>query len=183
VLYGGLNMLSQIPILSLLICVPIIGGFLALMTGDDKRANVARWIAVVTALISMALCVPLWINFDTTTYAMQFAEQYEWIPKYGIFYSVGVDGISMPLAVLSTFTTLVVILASWKPIKYRVAQYMAAFLIMQGMMVGAFCALDTVLFYIFWEGMLIPMYLCIGMWGMANRNYASIKFFLFTFLG
>jgi NADH-quinone oxidoreductase subunit M len=114
---------------------------------------------------------------------MQFTETYSWIPQYGMVYSLGIDGIALPMVVLSTFTTLVVVLASWQPIKVRVAQYMATFLIMQGMMVGVFCAMDSILFYIFWEAMLIPMYLCIGMWGMENRTYASIKFFIYTFFG
>jgi len=176
-------MVSHLPILSLLIWLPMLGGVLCLLTGDDKNANKARWIALITSVVTLLLCVPLYTHFDTSTYHMQFSELYHWIPKYGINYDIGVDGISMPMVILSTFTTFVVVLASWKPIKTKVAQYMALFLILQGMMVGVFCALDAVLFYIFWEAMLIPMYLCIGMWGMANKTYASIKFFLYTFFG
>lgn len=176
-------MFQHLPLLSLEIWVPILGGFLALLTGDDKRADTARFIALATSLIGFALSIPLYMGYDASSYAMQFSEYHPWIARYGIYYNLGVDGISLPLIMLTSFTTLVVVLASWKPIKTRVAQYMAAFLIMQGMMVGMFEALDAILFYVFWEGMLIPMYLCIGMWGGANRTYASIKFFLYTFLG
>lgn len=176
-------MFQQLPLLSLEIWLPIVGGALALMTGDDRRANVARLIALFTSIICLALCVPLYLGYDASTSVMQFTEYHPWIARYGIYYSLGVDGISLPLIMLTTLTTLVVVIASWRPINNRVAQYMATFLIMQGMMVGVFAALDAVLFYVFWEGMLIPMYLCIGMWGGENRTYASIKFFLYTFFG
>ncbi|NNM58607.1 MAG: NADH-quinone oxidoreductase subunit M [Legionellales bacterium] len=176
-------MFQNLPLLSLEIWLPILGGIFALMTGDDRRAHTARMIALFTAIICLLLCVPLYLGYDNNSAAMQFTENQPWIAHYGIDYTLGVDGISLPLIMLTTLTTLVVVIASWRPIKTQVAQYMAAFLIMQGMMVGVFAALDAVLFYIFWEGMLIPMYLCIGMWGGANRNYASIKFFLYTFFG
>ena len=176
-------MFSSLPLLSLLIWLPIIGGGIVLLTGDDRNANKARWITLIIAAITMLLCVPLYLGFDTNTYHMQFTELHNWIPQYDVYYSLGVDGISMPMVLLSTFTTFVVVLASWKPIKKNVAQYMALFLIMQGLMVGVFCALDSILFYVFWEAMLIPMYLTIGMWGMENKVYASIKFFIYTFLG
>jgi NADH-quinone oxidoreductase subunit M len=114
---------------------------------------------------------------------MQFQEHFAWIPTYGMYYSLGVDGISMPLIMLTVFTTLLVVLASWQTVHRKVSQYLATFLIMQGMVIGVFAALDSLLFYIFWEGMLIPMYLSIGIWGSENRSYAAIKFFLFTFLG
>lgn len=170
-------------ILSLLIWLPVLGGVLALMTGSDKHPDRARVIALVTSLVSLALCVPLVMNFDTSTYAMQYQVHIPWISAYGIEYSLGVDGISLPMIVLSCFTTVLVILTSWKPITMRVSQFMAAFLIMQGTMIGVFAALDSILFYIFWEAMLIPMYLSIGIWGSSNRSYASIKFFLYTFFG
>lgn len=175
-------MLDQ-SLLSLLIWLPILGGILALLTGDDKNAFQARLIALVTAIVSLILCIPLYMHFNTHTYAMQFEENLPWIHAYHIRYHLGVDGISMPLVILTTLTTLVVILASWHTISVKVAQYMAAFLVMQGMMVGMFCALDSILFYVFWEGMLIPIYISIGVWGSANRSYASIKFFLYTFAG
>lgn len=175
--------MSQLPLLSLLIWLPMLGGVIALFCTGNEHANKARWVALITSLVCLGICFPLWMGFDTTTYAMQYAENYRWIPQYGMVYSLGIDGISLPMVVLSTFTTFVVVLASWQAIKVRVAQYMATFLIMQGMMVGMFCALDSILFYIFWEAMLIPMYLCIGIWGMENRTYASIKFFIYTFFG
>ena len=170
-------------LLSLLIWVPIIGGGLVLFTGSDKNAKQARVIALIISLINLALCVRLLSGFKTNTYAMQFREVVEWIPAYHINYALGVDGISLTLIVLTVFTTFVVVLSSWRVIRVRVAQFMAAFLIMQGLMIGVFAALDSILFYVFWEGMLIPMYLSIGIWGSENRSYASIKFFLYTFLG
>jgi NADH-quinone oxidoreductase subunit M len=171
------------PILSLLIWLPVMGGVLVLFTGGDQHAERARYIALIFSLINMVICVFAYILFDNQTYEMQFTENVTWIASYGIHYALGVDGISLPLIFLTVFTTLLVILASWKTIHRKVAQYLAAFLIMQGMVIGVFAALDSLLFYIFWEGMLIPMYLSIGIWGSENRSYAAIKFFLFTFLG
>lgn len=176
-------MFLQSSLLSILIWLPVVGAVFALMTGDDKNANIARSIAAVVAIINLLLCVPLYLGFDTSTYTMQFREDHLWIRAYQIHYALGVDGISLAMIILTNFTGLLVILAGCNAIKIRVAQYMAAFLIMQGMMIGVFAATDAILFYVFWEGMLIPMYLSIGMWGSANRSYASIKFFLYTFLG
>lgn len=171
-------------ILSLLIWLPMLGGALALASGgDDKHPQRARVIALMTSIICLSLCVPLYMQYDPASAAMQFQEHTVWIRAYDINYSLGVDGVSLPLIILTTFTTLLVILAAWHHIHIRVSQYMAAFLVMQGMMVGTFAALDSILFYTFWEGMLIPMYLSIGIWGSSNRSYASIKFFLYTFLG
>ncbi len=171
------------PILSLMIWLPFLGGILVLFTGGDKNANLARVIALIFSLFNIFLSVLLYKNFDVTTYAMQFQENLNWIPEYGIRYALGVDGIAMPLILLTVFTTLLVVLASWETVHKKVAQYLANFLIMQGMVIGVFASLDSLLFYIFWEGMLIPMYLSIGIWGGDNRSYAAIKFFLFTFLG
>ncbi len=176
-------MFAHWPLLSLLIWVPVIGAILVLFLGGDQFANRARYFALCVSLINIALCIPLYLNFDITTAGMQFREHLFWIPAYGIYYDLGVDGISLPLIMLTAFTTLLVILSSWETIHTKVAQYLATFLIMQGMVIGVFAALDSMLFYIFWEGMLIPMYLSIGIWGSANRSYAAIKFFLFTFLG
>lgn len=170
-------------LLSLLIWLPVLGAVIVLATGGDKNANAARVIASITAIINLALCVPLYLGFDASSYAMQFQEDRLWIEAYKIHYALGVDGISLAMIILTNFTGLLVILAGCQAIKVRVAQYMAAFLIMQGMMIGVFAATDAILFYVYWEGMLIPMYLSIGMWGSVNRNYASIKFFLYTFLG
>jgi len=169
-------------LLSLLIWLPMLGGAFALAAGEQHPQR-ARIIALFTSLLCLALCVPLYVGFVPTTSAMQFQQIIPWISAYGINYAVGVDGISLPLIILTCFTTLLVIMAAWHSIHSRVSQYMAAFLIMQGMMVGTFAALDSILFYAFWEGMLIPMYLSIGIWGGSNRSYASIKFFLYTFFG
>lgn len=170
-------------LLSLLIWLPVLGGITVLLLGDEKHVTRVRFIALAFALVNVALCVPLYTHFDLTSHAMQFQEHFAWIPTYGMYYSLGVDGISMPLIMLTVFTALLVVLASWQTVHRKVSQYLATFLIMQGMVIGVFAALDSLLFYIFWEGMLIPMYLSIGIWGSENRSYAAIKFFLFTFLG
>jgi NADH-quinone oxidoreductase subunit M len=170
-------------LLSLLIWIPMLGGVLTVVAGGDVYPQRARIIALITSLVTLSLSCLLVANFSTERYEMQFQEFYPWIKAYGINYALGVDGISMPLIVLTVFTTLLVVLSAWKTIHVRVAQYMAAFLIMQGMIVGSFASLDSILFYVFWEGMLIPMYLSIGIWGGSNRSYASIKFFLYTFFG
>lgn len=176
-------MLAHWPLLSLEIWLPVIGAILVLLTGNDTHAHRARLIAVITALISVGLCIPLYWNFDIASYAIQFVEYHDWIDAYDIHYALGVDGLSLTLVLLTTFTTLIVILAACQAIKRRVAQYMAAFLVLHGMMIGVFVATDAILFYVFWEAMLIPMYITIGMWGGKNRSYASIKFFLYTFFG
>lgn len=176
-------MLTDFPLLSILIWLPLVGAFLALATGDDRNANVARAIAVTTALLNLLLCIPLYLGFDPGRYDMQWMEDHLWIRVYQIHYMLGIDGISLIMIILTNFTGLLVVIAGCHSIKKRVAQYMAAFLTMQAMIVGVFCAMDAILFYVFWEGMLIPMYLSIGIWGSDNRSYASIKFFLFTFLG
>lgn len=169
-------------LLSILIWLPVVGAIFALVAGD-LHANSARVIATVTATANLLLCIPLYLGFDPNSFAMQFQENHLWISAYKIHYAVGVDGISLAMIILTNFTGLLVILAGCNAIKIRISQYMAAFLIMQGMMIGVFAATDAILFYVFWEGMLIPMYLSIGMWGSSNRSYASIKFFLYTFLG
>lgn len=170
-------------LLSLLIWLPVLGGIIIICISNDKNPNLARYIALIISIISLALCVPLYLHFDLHTYHMQFVENISWISAYHIHYHLGVDGISMPMVILTIFTTLIVVLASWNVIQTKVAQYMAAFLIMQGMMIGMFCALDAILFYVFWEGMLIPIYISIGVWGSKNRSYAAVKFFLYTFVG
>jgi len=170
-------------LLSVLIWLPIVGGVFVLLTGEDTNPNSSRYLTLFTVLLSLLLCYPLFRNFDTNSLSMQFAEDYSWMPSLGISYSLGIDGLSLLLIVLSIFTNLIVILATWHSIKTRVSQYLAAFLIMQGLLVGVFAATDAILFYIFWEATLIPMYLIIGIWGSDNRIYAAIKFFLYTFLG
>lgn len=175
--------LEQFPILTALVWLPLLGAVLCVLTGSDKNANIARGIAVVIALLCLLLCIPLYLAFDPSRYDMQFIEDHAWITAYQIRYTLGIDGISLVMVILTNFTGLLVVIAGCHTIKLRVSQYMAAFLTLQGMIVGVFCALDAILFYVFWEGMLIPMYLSIGIWGSENRSYASIKFFLFTFFG
>lgn len=173
-------MVNSLPLLSLAVWVPILGGLLVLATGEGART---RHLALAVSVITFLLTIPLFSGFDTATHLMQFQEKAAWIPVFNINYHLGVDGISMPLILLTSFTTMLVVIAGWEVIEYKIAQYMAAFLIMEGLMIGVFAALDAVLFYVFWEGMLIPMFLIIGIWGGPRRVYATIKFFLYTFLG
>ncbi len=170
-------------LLSILIWLPIIGGLLVLGTGDDRGAPIARKLGIGFSVVTFLASLPLYTGFDRATAAMQFVERTTWVETYHIEYFLGVDGISMPLILLTTFLTIIVMIAALTSVKQRVAQYVGAFLIMEGLMVGVFSALDAILFYVFWEAMLIPMYLIIGIWGGANRVYASIKFFLYTLLG
>lgn len=170
-------------LLNLLIWLPILGGVFVLLTGDDNNPNISRYLSLFTVLLCLIMCVPLVSGFDLQTFGMQYIEDIPWMPALGINYSLGIDGLSLLLIVLSIFTNLIVILATWDSITKRVAQYLSAFLIMQGLLVGVFSAMDAILFYIFWEATLIPMYLIIGIWGSDNRVYAAIKFFLYTFLG
>ncbi len=178
-------MFADWPLLSLVIWLPIFGGMWVLLSGSNDRAQYARLIALLVSVVTFLVSIPLWTGFERGTAAMQFVEKGEqaWIPAFNIYYHLGIDGISMPLILLTTFATVLVVLAGWKSITRRVAQYMAAFLIMEGLMIGVFAALDAALFYVFWEAMLIPMFLIIGIWGGERRVYATIKFFLYTFAG
>ncbi len=176
-------MLADLPLLSLVIWTPIIGGLLVLFFSKDEQAPLARVIALAVAVLTFLLTIPLWTGFDKSTYQMQFVEYASWIPAFNINYHLGVDGISMPLILLTAFSTVLVVIAAWEVIKYKPAQYLSAFLIMDGLMIGVFSALDSILFYVLWEAMLIPMFLIIGIWGGERRVYATIKFFLYTFLG
>lgn len=175
-------MIADLPILSATIWLPILGGALVLMSGD-KAPNVSRWGALITAVLTFLVSIPLYTGFDPSTAQMQFVEKVDWIPMFDVYYYLGVDGISMPLILLTTFISILVVIAGWEVIQYKPSQYMAAFLIMEGVMVGVFAALDAMLFYVFWEAMLIPMFIIIGVWGGPRRVYATIKFFLYTFLG
>jgi NADH-quinone oxidoreductase subunit M len=170
-------------LLSLVIWTPLIGGVLVLATGGDERAPIARKIALAFSVVTFLFSLSLYSGFDKTTAAMQFIERAPWISTFNIFYHLGIDGIALPFILLTTFLTVIVVIAGWQIIQVKVAQYMAAFLIMEGLMIGVFSALDAILFYVFWEGMLIPMFLIIGIWGGPNRIYATIKFFLFTLIG
>ena len=169
-------------LLSLLIWVPILGGAATLLFGDH-RAGQARLFALLVSLVALGLCLPLLSGFDPTSAAMQFSESHAWIPSFHIGYNLGVDGISVALIALTALTTVLVLLGAWTSIDRRVAQYFASFLILEGLMIGVFSAVDSLLFYVFFEGMLIPMFIIIGVWGGPRRVYASVKFFLYTFLG
>lgn len=171
------------PILSLVIWTPIIGGLFLLAFANKDNASNTRLIALLISILTFLLSIPLYSDFDTSTAVMQFSEMTPWISSFNINYHLGIDGISMPLIVLTTFMTVIVVIAGWEVIKDKVEQYMAAFLIMEGLMIGVFAALDAALFYVFWEAMLIPMFIVIGVWGGENRVYATIKFFLYTFFG
>jgi len=155
---------------------------LLLLIGE-RNAAAARWIAIGATVATFVVSVILWRDFDTTTAAMQFVEREPWIGAFNTWYHLGVDGISMPLIVLTAFITPLVVIAGWTVIEKRPAQYLAAFLILEGLMIGVFAALDAMLFYVLWEAMLIPMFVIIGVWGGPRRVYATVKFFLYTFLG
>ena len=176
-------MAFEFPIISVAIWLPIIFGILVLATGDDSNARLARILAMTGSVLGFLVTIPLYTGFARDTSDMQFVEKHEWITRFNIHYHLGVDGISVLFILLTAFFTPIVVLAGWRVIEKRVAQYMASFLIMSGVMIGVFASLDAVLFYVFWEAMLIPMFLIIGVWGGANRVYAAVKFFLYTLLG
>ncbi|MGH8743712.1 MAG: NADH-quinone oxidoreductase subunit M [Burkholderiales bacterium] len=171
------------PLLSLAVWLPVLFGLLVLATGGDHNAGKARWIALAGALLGFLVTLPLYGKFDAEVAGMQFVELRPWIARFNVHYHLGVDGISVLFILLNSFMTLLVVISSWRVIESRVAQYMATFLFMAGMVNGVFCALDAVLFYVFFESMLIPMFLIIGVWGGPDRVYAAIKFFLYTLLG
>jgi NADH-quinone oxidoreductase subunit M len=176
-------MLFGLPLLSLVIWVPIIAGIVVMASGPDRNAQTSRWLALAGAVLGLLVALPLWSAFDAAGSGFQLQEQRAWIPSYNIQYHLGIDGISLLLILLNSFTTVLVVLAGWKVIESRVAQYMAAFLLLSGLMNGVFCALDAALFYVFFEATLIPMFVIIGVWGGPNRVYAAVKFFLYTLLG
>jgi NADH-quinone oxidoreductase subunit M len=169
-------------LLSVLIWLPIVAGVLILVLGE-RNIVAGRWIALVATIVTLLLSLPLIANFNTGTADLQFLESWAWIPRFHANYALGLDGISLPLVVLTAFITIFVVIAGWNVIEVRAAQYFAAFLIMEGLMIGVFSATDALLFYFFWEAMLIPMFLIIGIWGGPRRVYATLKFFLYTFLG
>ncbi|MEQ1836039.1 MAG: NADH-quinone oxidoreductase subunit M [Candidatus Nitrotoga sp.] len=176
-------MIFGFPLLSVAIWLPIIFGVLVLATGNDRNAPLARVIALVGSILGFLVTIPLYVDFDKMTSAMQFVELRDWVTHFNIHYHLGVDGISVLFVLLNSFFTPLVVIAGWKVIEKRVAQYLAAFLIMSGLVNGVFASLDAVLFYVFWEAMLIPMFIIIGIWGGPNRVYAAVKFFLYTFFG
>jgi NADH-quinone oxidoreductase subunit M len=171
------------PLLSIAIWLPIVSGALLLAFGRDDRAEAVRWAALVASVASFVVTIPLVTGFDLGTAAMQFVEKHAWIARFNVSYALGVDGISVWFVLLTAFTTPIVVISAWQVIEERVNQYMAAFLILSGLLVGVFCALDGLLFYVFFEATLIPMYLIIGVWGGPRRVYAAFKFFLYTLAG
>ena len=173
-------MFFDYPLLSLVVWLPILGGIAVLLNGDNSNT---RPLSLTVALVTLYLSTWLYMGFDISTSDMQFVEYMPWISAYGIHYHLGIDGFSMPLIILTAFSTVIVVIAGWEVIQDRPSQYMAAFLIMTGLMIAVFAALDAILFYVFFEAMLIPLFLVIGIWGGPNRVYATIKFFLYTFFG
>ena len=176
-------MFSGLPLLSLVVWTPIVGALVVLATGSDRNAMAARWLALLGAVLGLAVAVPLYTGFDAAAHGFQFQERHPWIDAFKIQYHLGIDGISLLLILLNSFTTPLVVLAGWRVIESRVAQYMAAFLLLSGLMNGVFASLDGALFYVFFEATLIPMFIIIGIWGGPNRIYASMKFFLYTLFG
>ena len=173
--------MDQWPLLSILIWLPIVGAILVLALGRDAR--VARWLSLITTLATLFASLPLYLNYNAVAGGMQFIESHAWINALKANYALGVDGIAVALIVLTTFTSVLVIIGSWGPIQKRVSQYMAAMLVLEGMLIGIFAATDALLFYVFFEAMLIPMFIIIGIWGGPRRVYATLKFFIYTFLG
>ena len=173
----------DLPILSICVWLPIIGGLWVIFAGSGRRERSVKIDALVISVAVFVVSLLLYRDFDASTAAMQFVERASWIEAFKVEYHIGIDGIALPLILLTTFTTIIVILAGWEVIEDRANQYMGAFLILEGFMVGVFSALDALLFYVFWEAMLIPMFLIIGIWGGPRRVYATVKFFLYTFLG
>ena len=176
-------MQSSSYLLSLTIWIPVLAGVLTLFLRDDSQKNAARITALVGSVLGLIVSIPLWTSFNNGTAAMQFVEVLPWITRFNVNYALGVDGLSMLFIILNSFTTVIVVIAGWSVIQEKVSQYLAAFLIMSGFVNGVFAATDAILFYLFFEAMLIPMFLIIGIWGGPRRVYAALKFFLYTLLG
>ncbi len=176
-------MAQQVPWLSLLIWLPVIGGSILLFTVGEKKAELSRWLALAIATATFLLTIPVYLAFDPSSHQLQFVEKDSWFESLNIYYYLGIDGFALPLIMLTSLMTIVVVVSAWRSIQVRVNMYMAAFLMMCGLMNGVFAAADAILFYVFWEAMLVPMFLVIGIWGGPNRVYATIKFFLYTFIG
>src|SRR3954469_5851314 len=174
-------MQSTFPFLSLAIWCPIAFGLFVLAFGRDDNPALVRSVSLVGSIASFLVTLPLLQRFDNAAHGMQFVEKATWIERFNVNYYLGIDGISIWFVLLTAFITVIVVISAWEVIEKRVAQYMGAFLILSGLMIGVFCALDGVLFYVFFEATLIPMFIIIGVWGGANRVYAAVKFFLYTF--
>ncbi|WP_031360679.1 NADH-quinone oxidoreductase subunit M [Caballeronia sordidicola] len=175
--------MHSLPILSLAIWLPIIVGILVLAIGNDSNPGPSRWLALIGSILGLIVTIPLITGFDNSSAALQFEEKAVWIDRFNISYHLGVDGLSMWFVVLTALITVITIISAWEVITVRVAQYLAAFLILSGLMIGVFSTADGMLFYVFFEATLIPMYIIIGVWGGANRVYAAFKFFLYTLMG
>ncbi len=171
------------PYLSLSIWLPVIFGMIVLAIGRDKNPGLTRWVTLIGSIISFLVTIPLLMHFDNAHHGMQFVESTPWIGRFNIMYALGVDGLSLWFVPLTAFIQVIVVISAWQVIEERVAQYMGSFLILSGLMIGVFCALDGLLFYFFFEATLIPMFIIIGVFGGANRVYAAFKFFLYTFFG
>jgi NADH-quinone oxidoreductase subunit M len=176
-------MQSTFPLLSLAIWCPILFGVLVLLFGSNRNPAMVRVVSLIGAIVSFLVTVPLIQNFDNAAHGMQFVERLPWVARFNIYYFLGIDGLSLWMIPLTAFITVIVVISAWQVIENKVAQYMGAFLILSGLMIGVFCALDGLLFYVFFESTLIPMFLIIGIWGGPNRVYAAVKFFLYTFMG
>jgi NADH-quinone oxidoreductase subunit M len=176
-------MQSTFPLLSLAIWCPIAFGLFVLAFGRDDNPGLVRGVSLLGSVISFLVTLPLFLQFDKAAHGMQFVEKASWIERFNVHYFLGIDGISVWFVLLTAFITVIVVISAWQVIEKRVAQYMGAFLILSGVMIGVFCALDGLLFYVFFEATLIPMFIIIGVWGGPNRVYAAIKFFLYTLLG
>ena len=175
--------MHSLPILSLAIWLPIIVGILVLAVGNDSNPGPSRWLALIGSILGLIVTIPLITGFDNSSAALQFEEKSVWIERFNISYHLGVDGLSMWFVVLTALITVITVISAWEVITVRVAQYLAAFLILSGLMIGVFSTADGMLFYVFFEATLIPMYIIIGVWGGANRVYAAFKFFLYTLMG
>ena len=175
--------MHSLPILSLAIWLPIIVGILVLAIGNDSNPGPSRWLALIGSILGLIVTIPLITGFDNSSAALQFEEKAVWIDRFNISYHLGVDGLSMWFVVLTALITVITIISAWEVITVRVAQYLASFLILSGLMIGVFSTADGMLFYVFFEATLIPMYIIIGVWGGANRVYAAFKFFLYTLMG
>ena len=174
---------ATFPVLSLAIWLPVAFGVLVLLVGNDSRAQMVRWLSLLGSLVGLAATLPLVFCFDNSAHGLQFVERHPWITLFNVNYDLGIDGISLWLIVMTAAMLVVVVLAGWQIIQKQVAQYMGAFLILSGLMIGVFATFDGLLFYVFFEATLIPMFIIIGLWGGERRIYAAFKFFLYTFLG
>ena len=176
-------MSQTLPLLSIAIWTPIVGAVLVWLLAGDRKPALARTLALLVAVVEFVITLPLYAGFDLANGGLQFVERLPWVESFGIYYHLGIDGIALPFILLTSFITMLVVAMARVSVEKQLSQYLGAFLVMEGVMIGLFCAVDAALFYVFWEAMLIPMFIIIGVWGGPNRVYATLKFFLYTFLG